>query len=194
MRRICVFSGSNPGNRLAYIESARALGRMLAERGITLVYGGAGIGLMGVLARAVLDARGEVIGVIPHMLVEKEVALKELTSLRIVNSMHERKSLMAELADGFVAIPGGIGTLEEFFEVWTWAQLGLHAKPCGLLNVAGYFDPLLQFLDGTVSEGFVKQEHRSMLIVEEEPAKLLTGFETYKPPQVEKWIGLPHQT
>jgi uncharacterized protein (TIGR00730 family) len=144
---------------------------------------------MAVLADTMLDELGDIIGVIPRMLVQREVANKALTDLRIVESMHERKAMMAELADGFVALPGGIGTLEEFFEIWTWAQLGMHDKPCGLLNVAGYFDPLLEFLDRAVAEKFVREVHRNMVIVESDPAVLLARFEAYEPPRVVKWIN-----
>lgn len=147
------------------------------------------MGLMAALADAVLDDLGDIIGIIPRMLVEREVANRALTDLRIVDSMHERKAMMAELADGFVALPGGIGTLEEFFEIWTWGQLGMHQKPCGLLNVAGYFDPLLEFLDRAVAEKFVREVHRKMVIVESDPAVLLSRFESYEPPRVVKWIN-----
>ena len=144
---------------------------------------------MAALAEAVLDDLGDIIGVIPRMLVEREVAHKALTDLRIVDSMHDRKALIAELSDGFIALPGGIGTLEEFFEIWTWAQLGVHQKPCGLLNIAGYFDPLLEFLDRAVEEKFVRDVHRSMVIVEKDPSVLLSRFEAYEPPKVVKWIN-----
>jgi uncharacterized protein (TIGR00730 family) len=144
---------------------------------------------MAALADTMVDELGDIIGVIPRMLVEREVANKALTDLRIVESMHERKALMAELADGFVALPGGIGTLEEFFEIWTWAQLGMHDKPCGLLNVAGYFDPLLEFLDRAVAEKFVREVHRNMVIVESDSTALLARFEAYEPPRVVKWIN-----
>jgi uncharacterized protein (TIGR00730 family) len=144
---------------------------------------------MAALADPMMDELGDVIGVIPRMLVEREVANTALTDLRIVESMHERKALMAELADGFVALPGGVGTLEEFFEIWTWGQLGMHTKPCGLLNVSGYFDPLLQFLDHAVAEKFVRDVHRSMVVVESEPKQLLAKFEAYDPPRVVKWIN-----
>ena len=168
--------------------AARQLGEALAAKGIGLVYGGANVGLMGELAHSVLDAGGEVIGVIPKSLVEKEVAFTGLADLRVTESMHERKALMADLADGFIAIPGGLGTLEEFFEVLTWAQLGIHAKPCGLLNVEGYFEKLLVFLDFAVAERFVKDMHRSMLIVEQRPAQLLERFESYVPRVFDKWL------
>jgi uncharacterized protein (TIGR00730 family) len=144
---------------------------------------------MSALADTMLDCQGEIIGVIPRMLVEREVANTALTDLRIVESMHERKAMMAELADGFIALPGGIGTLEEFFESWTWGQLGMHEKPCGLLNVAGYFDPLLKFLDRAVAEKFVREVHRGMVVVESDPAELLARFEAYEPPRVVKWIN-----
>lgn len=188
IRRVAVFCGSNAGARPDYIEGARAFGRLLSERGIGVVYGGANVGLMAALANEVADNLGDIIGVIPRMLVDREVANKGLDDLRIVDSMHERKAVMAELCDGFVALPGGIGTLEEFFEVWTWAQLGVHDKPCGLLNIAGYFDPMLSFLDRAVEEKFVREVHRSMVIVEDDPRRLLQRFESYEPPRVVKWI------
>jgi len=189
IRRLAIFCGSNPGARPDYVEAARSFGRLLAQRGIGIVYGGSNVGLMAALADAMLDEFGEIIGVIPRMLVEREVANTALTDLRIVDSMHQRKAMMAELADGFVALPGGIGTLEEFFETWTWGQLGMHAKPCGLLNVAGYFDPLLTFLDHAVSEKFVRDVHRAMVVVERDPAVLLSRFESYDPPRVVKWLN-----
>ncbi|HEX2693012.1 MAG TPA: TIGR00730 family Rossman fold protein [Gemmatimonadaceae bacterium] len=189
IRRLAVFCGSNPGARPSYVDAARKFGRLLAERGVGIVYGGSSVGLMAALADSALDDLGEVVGVIPRVLVEREVANTSLTDLRIVDSMHQRKALMAELADGFVALPGGIGTLEEFFEAWTWAQLGMHAKPCGLLNVDGYFDPLLEFLDRAVEEKFVRDVHRSMVIVESDPMKLLERFDVYAPPRVVKWIN-----
>jgi uncharacterized protein (TIGR00730 family) len=189
IRRLAVFCGSNPGARPDYVQAARSFGKLLASRGVGIVYGGSNVGLMQALADAMLDELGDIIGVIPRMLVEREVANTALTDLRIVDSMHDRKALMAELADGFVALPGGIGTLEEFFEIWTWAQLGMHDKPCGLLNVAGYFDPLLEFLDRAVAEKFVREVHRKMVIVESDPATLLSRFESYEPPRVVKWIN-----
>ena len=189
IRRVAVFCGSNPGLRPDYVEAARSLGRLLAQRGIGVVYGGSNVGLMAALADAMMDELGDIVGVIPRMLVEREVANTALSDLRIVDSMHERKAMMAELADGFIALPGGIGTLEEFFETWTWGQLGMHAKPCGLLNVAGYFDPLLQFLDHAVAERFVRDVHRGMVVVESDPAVLLARFESYEPPRVVKWIN-----
>ncbi len=189
IRRLAVFCGSNPGVRSDYVKAARSLGRLLAQRGIGVVYGGSNVGLMAALADAMQDELGDIIGVIPRMLVEREVANTALSDLRIVDSMHQRKALMVELADGFIALPGGIGTLEEFFETWTWAQLGMHAKPCGLLNVAGYFDPLLQFLDHAVAERFVRDVHRSMVVVESDPVALLARFESYEPPRVVKWLN-----
>ena len=189
IRRLAIFCGSNPGARPDYVEAARSLGRLLAQRGIGIVYGGSNVGLMAALADAMMDEFGDIIGVIPRMLVEREVANTALTDLRVVGSMHERKAMMAELADGFVALPGGIGTLEEFFETWTWGQLGMHTKPCGLLNVAGYFDPLLEFLDHSVAERFVRDVHRAMVVVESDPAELLARFESYEPPRVVKWIN-----
>jgi hypothetical protein len=189
IRRLAIFCGSNPGVRPDYVEAARSLGRLLAQRGIGVVYGGSNVGLMAALADSMMDELGDIIGVIPRMLVEREVANTTLTDLRIVDSMHQRKAMMAELADGFIALPGGIGTLEEFFEIWTWGQLGMHAKPCGLLNVAGYFDPLLEFLDHAVAERFVRDVHRAMVVVESDPAALLARFESYEPPRVVKWIN-----
>jgi uncharacterized protein (TIGR00730 family) len=188
MTRVCVFAGSSAGSHPEYREAAQALGHALGTRGIGVVYGGACVGLMGVMADAALAAAGEVIGVIPSALVAKEIAHRGLTDLRVVASMHERKALMAELSDAFIALPGGWGTLEEFFEVLTWGQLGLHHKPCGLLNVHGYFDGLLSFLDHTIEQGFVRREYRSMIAVADSPAALLDTLASYQPPRVEKWI------
>jgi uncharacterized protein (TIGR00730 family) len=189
IRRLAIFCGSNPGARPEYIEAARSLGALLCEKEIGVVYGGSSVGLMAALADTMVENGGDIIGVIPRMLVDREVANEALADLRIVESMHERKALMAELADGFMALPGGIGTLEEFFEIWTWGQLGMHDKPCGLLNVAGYFDPLLRFLDLAVTEKFVRDVHRGMVVVESDPAELLARFEAYEPPRVVKWIN-----
>jgi uncharacterized protein (TIGR00730 family) len=175
--KICVFTGSRHGSRPEYAEAAKRLGQLLVERGYGLVYGGGNVGLMNVVANTMLELSGHVTGVIPDRLVGKEVAHRELSDLRIVSSMHERKALMAELSDGFIAMPGGIGTMEEFFEVLSWAQLGIHAKPCGLLNVSGYYDPLINFLDHAVAEDFIKPKHRALMIVEGEPGKLLDRFE-----------------
>ena len=188
MQRVCVFTGSSAGVRGEYRDAAHDLGRLLAQRGIGLVYGGARVGLMGAVADAALEAGGSVIGVIPEALVAKEIAHTGLTELRVVGSMHERKALMADLSDAFVALPGGWGTLEEFFEVLTWAQLGLHRKPCGLLNVAGYFDGLLTFADHAAGEGFVRREHREMMFVADTPDVLLDRMARHQPPAVEKWI------
>ena len=188
MQRICVFCGSSAGARPAYEAAAREIGRLLAERNLGLVYGGARVGLMGAVADAALAAGGEVIGIIPHSLVRKEVAHEALHDLRIVGSMHERKAQMADLADAFVALPGGCGTFEEFFEVVTWAQIGLHRKPCGLLNVAGYYDPLLALLDHAVAERFVRPEHRRIVVTDTDPARLLDTLQTYRTPLVEKWL------
>lgn len=189
MQKVCVFCGSRPGTDAAYAHAARTLGRTLAERGITLVYGGARVGLMGALADAAMKAGGEVVGVMPKALVEREISHTGLTELHIVGSMHERKALMAKLSDGFVALPGGTGTLEEFFEVLTWANLGEHRKPCGLLNVAGYFDPLLALFDHMAKQGFLTEQHRAMVLVGSEAAELLEAFSSYTPPSVPRWIG-----
>ncbi len=177
MERICVYCGSRAGTDPAYGDAARALGRCLAERGVGLVYGGASVGLMGVIADAVLDAGGEVVGVIPQLLVDKEVAHPGVSQLHVVDGMHARKALMAEFSDGFIAMPGGLGTLEELFEMLTWGQLGMHNKPCGALSVDGYYAPLVQFLDQAVSAGFVRPEHRRLLTVESEPDSLLDALE-----------------
>jgi uncharacterized protein (TIGR00730 family) len=174
--KICVFTGSNRGVGPEYGETARELGRELVARGYGLVYGGGNVGLMTVIADSVLELNGHVTGVIPDSLVGKEVAHRGLSELHVVQSMHERKALMAELSDGFIAMPGGIGTMEEFFEVLSWAQLGIHEKPCALLNVSGYYDPLIQFLDHAVAQGFIKPKHRALLIVENSPAHLLDCF------------------
>jgi uncharacterized protein (TIGR00730 family) len=185
---ICVFAGSNSGTRPEYLEAARALGRTLAERKVGVVYGGGKVGLMGALADAALAAGAEVTGVIPESLMAKEVGHRGLTALHVVKSMHERKAMMASLSDGFVALPGGWGTLEELFEVLTWGQLGLHRKPCGLLNAVGYFDPLLAFLEHAVEEGFVRREQQSFIQMETAPEALLDRMAAWQPPTVEKWI------
>lgn len=186
MRRVCVFLGSNPGHDPAYRQTATALGAELAARGLGLVYGGSGVGLMGALARSVLNHGGQVTGIIPESLKAREVAFEGLRDLRVVGSMHQRKALMAELADGFIAMPGGLGTLEEFVEVLTWAQLGMHKKPCALLNTAGIFDGLLDLLDHLVGQGFVAQPHRDMVLVHEQPAALLDMMRDYTPPTLDK--------
>ena len=173
LHRVCVYCASNDGARPEYLAAARALGTLLAERDLALVYGGGRVGLMGAIADAALAAGGEVIGVIPHALVQREVAHNGLTALHVVDSMHERKSLMAELSDAFIALPGGFGTLEEFFEVVTWTQLGLHRKPCGLLNVAGYYDPLVALIDRAVADGFIQPANRGIVVTESDPEALI---------------------
>jgi uncharacterized protein (TIGR00730 family) len=188
MRRLCIFCGSSKGGRQVYAEAARALGAALTRRRIGLVFGGGRVGLMGVVADTVLDGGGEVIGVIPEALVAKELAHNGVGDLRVVSSMHERKALMAELADAFVALPGGYGTFEEFCEVITWAQLGLHRKPCGLLNVDGFYDPLLAFFDHAVAERFIRPAHRSLILEERDPERLLDRLASFQAPPVEKWI------
>lgn len=188
MQRLCVFCGSNAGVNQAYRTATESLGRELAGRGIGLVYGGGNIGLMGVLADTVLQAGGHVIGVIPEALAAREVAHRGLPDLRVVKTMHERKALMADLADGFVALPGGLGTFEEFFEVLTWAQLGFHSKPCALLNVDGYFDPLLRLLEHAVKEQFVRPAHRSMVKVESDVRALLEQMADYRAAHESKWL------
>lgn len=189
MKSICIYCGSNPGRQEAYSGAARDLARSLVSRNLKLVYGGASVGIMGLIADTVLELGGQAVGVIPEALVRKEVAHPNLSELHVTQSMHERKTLMAELSDGFIAMPGGIGTLEEIFEIWTWAQLGFHEKPCGLLNVEGYFDSLTTFLDHAVAEQFVKKTHRSMLIVDSAPETMLERFSRYEPPTIKKWVG-----
>lgn len=191
--RVCVFCGSSSGRAASYRAAAGAFGALLAREQIGLVYGGASVGLMGAVADAARAHGGEVIGVIPEALVAHEVAHRGLDDLRVVGSMHERKALMAELADAFVALPGGIGTLEELFEVWTWGQLGLHEKPCALLDVDGFYAGLTGFLDHVLEQGFLRPAHRSMLIVEADAQALLARLRAYTPPQRAKWIG-PDQT
>lgn len=190
MKRICVFCGSSFGANQLYSKSANDLGNALVRRRIGLVYGGARVGLMGEIASAVIKAKGEVIGVIPKELLEKEVAHNDLSDLRIVGSMHERKALMAELSDGFIAMPGGFGTLEEIFEIITWAQLNFHSKPCGLLNIQGYYDNLIDFLDHSVREKFIEPEHRAMIIIDDDPESILKKFDDYQPPKFDKakWV------
>jgi hypothetical protein len=188
MKRLCVFCGSSQGVRSAYKEAATALGEALAKREIGLVYGGGNVGLMGIVADTALAAGGEVIGVIPKALVAKEIAHTNLTDLRIVDSMHDRKALMAELSDGFVMLPGGFGTFEEFCEVLTWAQLGLHQKPCGLLNIEGYYDHLIALFNHAVAEQFIRPQHRSIVLEEQEPMRLLDRLAGYEPLLIDKWI------
>jgi uncharacterized protein (TIGR00730 family) len=188
MRRVCVFCGASPGANPAYLEAARAMGRALADRRLGLVYGGGGTGLMGAVADAALAGGAEVVGVIPRGLQVRELAHRGLTQLHVVGSMHERKAKMAELAHGFVALPGGLGTLEELAEVLTWAQLGLHAHPIGLLDAAGYWDPIVTFVDRAVQEGFVRPENRRLLTVSESPDALLDAFAAWQAVPVERWI------
>lgn len=188
LRNICVFCGSSHGARRVYTEAAHALGAALARRDVGLVYGGGNVGLMGEIADAALAAGGRVYGVIPDALVARELAHADLTELVVVRSMHERKARMAEMADAFIALPGGFGTFEEFCEVLTWSQLGIHRKPCGLLNVDGYYDPLLALFDRSVSEGFVRPEHRALVLVRPEIGALLDALADYEPPAVEKWL------
>jgi len=188
MKRICVFCGSSPGSRPEYRAAAEELGAELARRNVGLVYGGTSVGLMGVLAEAVLKAGGEAVGVIPERLMKREVGHKGLTKLHVVRSMHERKALMADLSDAFVAMPGGYGTLEEFCEVVTWSQLGLHAKPCGVLNVLGYYTPLLAMFDHAVQERFLKVENRRLVLARESASELLQALEEWRPVRVEKWL------
>lgn len=189
MKRVCVFCGSNSGAIQDFAGAARLLGHLLAGRNIALVYGGSSFGLMGELARAVLDEGGEVIGVTPSFLLEKEKPLGGLADLRVVSSMHERKALMEQLSDGFIALPGGLGTLEEFFEIVTWAQLGMHRKPCGILNVCNYYGKLIEFLDAAVEQLFIKPQNRDLFVVENEPDTLLNRFEKYQPPKVDKLLN-----
>ncbi len=188
MKRICVFCASSSGARPVYKDAARALGSVLVERGLGLVYGGANVGLMGAVADAVLAAGGEAFGVIPAPMVDRELAHRGLTKLHVVDTMHQRKQLMHDLADGFLALPGGLGTLEELLETLTWAQLGMHEKPCGVLNVDGYFDPLLVLLDRGVDDGLVRREHRYLLLVDSEPGALIDRFAAWRPQHVTKWI------
>lgn len=188
MRRICVYCGSNTGTRPDYAEAARNLAEVLVRHDLELVYGGAAKGIMGVIADTVLEHGGNAHGVIPKLLEEKEIAHSGLTQLHVVASMHERKSMMAELSDGFIALPGGFGTLEEIIEILTWGQLQFHDKPCGLLNVSGYFDHLLAYLDHAEQEGFLRAENRQMLLQDTDPAGLVRQFERYTAPHVDKWL------
>jgi len=188
MKRICVFCGSSIGNQPAYREAAVTLGGLLAARGIGLVYGGGNVGLMGVIADAVLAGGGTVTGVIPRSLAEREIAHTGVTDLRVVDTMHARKALMADLADAFIAMPGGVGTFEEFFEAVTWTQLGVHRKPCGLLNAGGFYTPLAAFIDQAVSEGFIKPVHRASIVVDDNAERLLDNLARIELPDVPKWI------
>lgn len=192
MRRICIFAGSSTGIRQEYIQAAHDLGRTLATRGLGIVYGGASVGLMGTLADAALAAGGEVIGVLPRGLFKREVAHANLTELHQVGSMHERKAMMADLADGFIALPGGFGTFDELFEITTWAQIGIHSKPIGLLNVASYFTPLLALVTHTETEGFIQPVHTHLLLHKETPDELLDAFATFTPlAHISKWTEQP---
>ena len=188
MKRVCVFCGSNAGIREEYRIAAQTLAEALARRGLGLVYGGGNVGLMGILADSMLQAGGEVIGVIPHSLVAKEVAHHGVTELRAVDTMHQRKALMNELSDAFIALPGGFGTLDEFFEILTWAQLGIHSKPSGLLNVSGYYDSLLAMLDHAVNERLLRPAHRELVIVDTDPDALLQRLTSGAPAQAGKWV------
>ena len=188
MRRVCVFCGSSPGRDPRYAEAARALARGLVSRGIGIVFGGGSIGLMGVLADQALAGGGSVVGVIPHGLAARELAHRGVADLRVVATMHARKALMAELADGFVALPGGIGTFEELLEIATWGQLGIHRKPIGILNVAGYYDPLVALVDHAVAEGFVSGANRGLLDVDDDPVRLLDRMAAREPPPALSWI------
>lgn len=188
MRAVCVFCGSSPGFRPVYAEAASHMGRTLAGAGLAMVYGGSKVGLMGAAADAALAAGGEVYGVLPRALARKELEHEGLTRLEIVETMHQRKARMAELSDAFIALPGGAGTLEEVFEIWTWGQLAIHAKPAAFLNVEGYYDPLRRFLDHAVEEGFVREAHRDMLAFGEDPAQLLEHLSAYVAPVQEKWL------
>jgi uncharacterized protein (TIGR00730 family) len=193
MKRICVYCGSSPGKLSEYRGAARMLGHELAARGLGLVYGGASIGVMGAVADAVLEKGGEAIGIIPFALATREVAHSGLNELFVVDSMHERKAKMAELSDGFVALPGGWGTIEEIFEMLTWAQLGFHQKPCGLLNISGYYDHLYTFLEHAIDQRFVREEYRPMIMMEQTAGDLLDRYLQYQAPSVKKWIG-PEET
>ncbi|MGZ4233684.1 MAG: LOG family protein [Solirubrobacteraceae bacterium] len=188
MKRVLVFCGSSPGRRPEYVECATALGRLVASRDVEVVYGGAQVGLMGALADAALAAGGKVIGVIPNRLVEAEIAHPGLTKLHVVETMHERKALMAELSDAVIALPGGTGTLDELFELFTWSQLGLHRKPIGLLDVSEYWQPLLRFLEHAVNERFLRAEHFETLLIERDPGELLERLAAYQPRALDKWL------
>lgn len=188
MKSVCVFCGSNVGSKQEYIIGAQEMGNVLSKQSIKLIYGGGDVGLMGKIADAVLSCRGEVIGVIPDFLMKKEVGHKGLTHMHVVQNMHQRKQLMADLSDAFIAMPGGIGTLEELFEVFTWGQLGLHQKPIGLLNIAGFYDPLIDMLNHMVLEKFIRQENLDMLFIDSDPLKLIAALKTFEPQKVEKWM------
>ena len=188
IKNICVNCGSNTGTRPEYLKAAVELGRYLAENDIGLVYGGAGVGLMGAVASSAMENGGDVIGVIPESFADR-VGHDNLTELHIVSTMHERKTIMFDLSDAFIALPGGMGTIEEVFEVLTWAQLGFHEKPCGLLNICGYYDSIIAFLENAVAQQFVRQEHKDMLLVDADPQNLITRFNNYEVTPIEKWIN-----
>ena len=189
LRRICVFCGSSTGAKPLYARAAAELGAAIARAGLGLVYGGGNVGLMGAVATAALDAGGEVTGVIPQLLLEREIGNIDVTQLHVVDSMHERKAMMADLSDAFVALPGGLGTLEELFEILTWSQLGLHVKPVALLDIDGFFAPLIAMLDHAVDEGFVRPEHRALLLTGDDPQELVAALRAFEPPPTRAWIG-----
>jgi uncharacterized protein (TIGR00730 family) len=189
IKNVCVNCGSNRGTRPEYLKAAIDLGRYLAKNSIGLVYGGAGVGLMGAVASSALENNGKVIGVIPESFADR-VAHNNLTELHIVSTMHERKTKMFNLSDGFIALPGGMGTIEEIFEVLTWAQLGYHTKPCGILNICGYYDSILTFLENAVDQRFIRKEHKNMLLIDVDPESLLTRFNNYEVVPIEKWIDI----
>jgi len=188
LHSLCVFCGSSDGARSEYLEAATAFGRLLATMGTTLVYGGGATGMMGAVADAVLAGGGSVVGVIPKSLALKEIMHEGATEMHVVDSMHERKALMASLADGFVVLPGGFGTMEEMFEIVTWLQLGLHRKPCGVLNVEGYYDPLVALIERFIEEGFVANEHRSLLLIDSDPIRLVERMAIHPPPRLPRWL------
>jgi uncharacterized protein (TIGR00730 family) len=190
MKNVCVFCGSNTGRHEAYAEAARQLGRTMAEMNIGLVYGGARVGLMGAIADSVLAAGGEAIGVMPDFIVGKEIAHEGLTALHVVGSMNARKQMMADLSDGFIALPGGFGTLDEFFEMVTWTQLNMHTKPCGVLDIDGYYRSLMDFLEHAAAEQFIRAEHCAMILMDDDPSALIAKLESFQAPVVKKWFDL----
>lgn len=190
MKSICVFCGSSSGEGVKHLIAAQTLGKSMVKNNLRLVYGGGNIGIMGEIANTVLQYNGEVTGVIPENLVAREVALKDVTELKIVKSMHDRKALMSELSDGFIAMSGGIGTLEEFFEVWAWAQLGIHSKPIGLLNIDDYYSKLIEFIKNGVDKKFINKENLDMIIIDTDPENLILRMKEFKPVAVTKWIGI----
>lgn len=194
LKQVCVFCGSSAGTNPVHRQLATDFGTLLAREGLKLVYGGGSVGLMGAVADAVLHANGEVIGVIPRFLATRELLHTGITDTRLTDNMHERKALMSDLSDAFIALPGGLGTFEELFEVLTWAQLGLHQKPIGLLNSAGYFDPLVAMIDRAIEDGFCRPEHRRLFVVDDQPLRLLQLVRDHRPPQVKKWIPSSHET